>query len=347
MCNILNIRKIRTTSFHPACDARVERVIGTVKSLLTCIKDTSDIEWDQAIFYVSMSYNTTVQATTKFTPAYLMYGRELSYPLDIILGYPKEEIQFTPHTYAQQLKSTLIKTYELVRKNFDVAHKRQKQYYDEKSFTLPIQENDLIFLRNHVKKPFQPSWTGPFKVLRVINDKVLEIIPTDNSTGKRKQNVSIDNVKKVSIDLQNQIIQQQRRALADVNTPQILEDSDSSSYESNMEIQIPIIRHGVPQQNIVPQEPELPEVQDDFVPIEPERHFIPIPQDNPQRERPVRIRGAPRHLVDYYVNQTKLENQIPNNEKPNLINQNLKDSITPNTFERDVLFKAMAKLLTL
>ena len=138
LCKILNIHKIRTTSYYPACDGRIERIIGTAKSLVTCIMTTSDICWDEAIYYVNLSYNTTVHASTKFTPAYLMYGRELNFPLDLIIGIPVEEQEFTPTTYAQQLHAKLLEVYEIVRKNIGIAQNRQKQYFDEKSYTLQL-----------------------------------------------------------------------------------------------------------------------------------------------------------------------------------------------------------------
>ena len=66
---------------------------------------SSQIEWDEAIYYVSMAYNSTVQATTKFTPAMLMYGREMSYPLDLIIGIPKMEQNFTPQNYVTRTET--------------------------------------------------------------------------------------------------------------------------------------------------------------------------------------------------------------------------------------------------
>ena len=51
----------------------------------------SDIEWDEAIYYTSFSYNTSVHSSTKFTPAYLMFGRELSFPLELLTGIPQIE----------------------------------------------------------------------------------------------------------------------------------------------------------------------------------------------------------------------------------------------------------------
>ena len=179
LCKILNIHKIRTCAFHPQCNSKVERVIGSTKSIIRCIMATSEIEWDETLQYASFSYNSTTQMSTNFTPAMLMFGRELSLPVELLVGIPRQEQQFTPQNYVQQMKNKLINIFEIVRKNIGKAQSRQKQYFDEKSHFLPIKVDDLIFLKNHIAKSFQSPWTGPYKVLRVLNDKVLEIIPTD------------------------------------------------------------------------------------------------------------------------------------------------------------------------
>ena len=165
-----------------------------------------------------------------------------------------------------------------------------------------------------MKKPFQSGWTGPFKVLRVIAEKVLEIIPIDGSTGKKLQTVSIDNVKKVSIQLKDKIAQEQRMSL--LHNPQIRElntenQSESSDDDDNFQIQRPLC-HRFNQRNIdrvnprfVPDPPEnmevdVPENEQDFHPPVARQNLLPDPPvqaEQPQRLRPERIRGAPRRLV--------------------------------------------------
>jgi hypothetical protein len=246
-----------------------------------------------------------------------MFGRELSFPLELITGIPQIEKQFTPQNYAQEIKTNLINAFEIARKNIGAAHKRQKQYFNDHSYTIPIKVDDLVFLRNFVKKPFQSGWTGPFKVLRVIAEKVLEIIPIDGSTGRKLQTVSIDNVKKVSIQLQNKIAQEQRMAL--LHNPEIRElDAENQSESSDDEVNFQTLRplrqrinhRNIDRENlrVIPDPPEnfdIPENENEIHPPIARHNLLPDPPvqaEQPQRLRPERIRGAPRHLVDYYVN---------------------------------------------
>ena len=113
--------------------------------------------------------------------------------------------------------------------------------------------------------------------------------------------------------------QQQEQSMALLNKPQNSIPRDPSSSESsdddqNMQIAVPqprprrIRQNGVNPQNII-REPEIPENNNEN--LDPEDRGHPpiqdpqIQENRPQRNRPERMRGAPRHLVDYYVNQTK------------------------------------------
>ena len=186
LCTILNVRKLRTSAYHPQGNGKAENFVGSLKTILTSILATSSsIDWEDAIPYALMAYRTTVHKSTTYTPAYLTYGRELSYPLECIIGIPQPEVNYPPSNYAQEAYKNLTEAYEKVRQKLQEAQRRQKRYYDERTHDLPVNVDDLIYLKNQVPKPLEPKWLGPFKVLKVISDKVLEIVPTDNSTGAR------------------------------------------------------------------------------------------------------------------------------------------------------------------
>ena len=58
----------------------VRAVVGVVEDRHT--------DWEDHLRAICMAYNTSVQATTVFSPFYLMFGREARMPLDILFGRP-------------------------------------------------------------------------------------------------------------------------------------------------------------------------------------------------------------------------------------------------------------------
>ena len=45
-------------------------------------------DWEEQVRKVCMAYNTSVLATTGYTPLYLMFWRETRLPADLMFGHP-------------------------------------------------------------------------------------------------------------------------------------------------------------------------------------------------------------------------------------------------------------------
>ena len=86
ICRILQIRKSRTTLYHPQCDGLVEQFNRTLFSMLATSAKDNPLNWEQYIRPVCFAYNTSIHTSTGFTPFYLMYGREACLPVDLEFG---------------------------------------------------------------------------------------------------------------------------------------------------------------------------------------------------------------------------------------------------------------------
>lgn len=71
-----------------------------------------------------MSYRSAVEASTGYTPYFLLSGREMRLPLNIIYG-PAER-STNRSDYAAEVCTTLENAYEIARNRLNLAHKRQK-----------------------------------------------------------------------------------------------------------------------------------------------------------------------------------------------------------------------------
>ena len=50
-------------------------------------------DWDDHFPFLLMAYRATVQDSTSFSPFRMMFGREMSCPIDIVAGNPFQEIE--------------------------------------------------------------------------------------------------------------------------------------------------------------------------------------------------------------------------------------------------------------
>ena len=64
ICELLKIRKTRTTPYHPQCNGMVERFNQTLLDMLSTKVGNHQADWQQHI-----------HSSTGFTPFYLMFGR--------------------------------------------------------------------------------------------------------------------------------------------------------------------------------------------------------------------------------------------------------------------------------
>ena len=86
ICQLLHIKKTRTTPYHPQSDGLIERFNRTLLNLLSTWMSTLSNNWDDSLKELCMAYNTSVQSTTGYTPFFLMFGREAHLPIDIMFG---------------------------------------------------------------------------------------------------------------------------------------------------------------------------------------------------------------------------------------------------------------------
>ena len=63
-----------STAYHPQTDGQTERANRTIEDMLRAFTLEEQAEWDTLLPLVEFSYNNSLNASTKTTPFYLMYG---------------------------------------------------------------------------------------------------------------------------------------------------------------------------------------------------------------------------------------------------------------------------------
>ena len=192
LCDLLDIHKTRTTPYHPQSDGLVERLNRTLRQLLTiqmqkCPEDT----WDDHLAPLMLAYRSSIHDSVKFTPHYLMFGREVRLPVDIMFGGERAPGE-SPAEYTSNVRSRFSRAYETARDNGQGAQKRQKDHYDRKVTGGRYKPGDLVWLYCPAISPgkakkFHSGWKGPYKILKVISDVVYRIQLVTPPTDRRRR----------------------------------------------------------------------------------------------------------------------------------------------------------------
>jgi len=175
---LLGIKKINTSAYHPQSDGLVERFNRTLTDMLAKTVDQSGRDWDKRIPYVLYAYRTSVQESTRESPFYLLYGRDARLPTEAALTQPRTCYQVDMDDFKTDLVCNLSEAWELARQNISQSQKKQKQHYDKRARLRDYHVGDRVFVhmpgdvRGKAWK-FARPFHGPYRIL--------ELTPTNAS----------------------------------------------------------------------------------------------------------------------------------------------------------------------
>ena len=179
VCKLLGVVKSRTTPYHPQSDGLIERFNRTLLDMLAKAVRERPFDWEEHLPRLCLAYNSSVHPTTGYAPFYLMFGRQVRMPVDLMYGNPNSRTTTVPQ-YVASLRSSLTAAYDQVRNTMMTSLSRQKDLYDRKAHGEPFHSGDLVWLhtpavpRGHSKKLHCP-WTGPYRVVARLSDAVYRI----------------------------------------------------------------------------------------------------------------------------------------------------------------------------
>ena len=128
---LLSIKHLKTSPYHPQTNGMIERFHATLKSMIRKLC-TQPKEWDKWLPYVCFAFRDSPHTATGFSPFELLFGRNVRGPLTLL----KEQWtakSHTPQSFVNSLQERLQETAELARKNEERAKRKEKSWYDAKA----------------------------------------------------------------------------------------------------------------------------------------------------------------------------------------------------------------------
>src|SRR6266487_2893658 len=166
---IFGFSHIKTSGYAPQTNGLVERFNSTLIGILENLPQNAKFDWDQYIDFALMAYRTSVQASTHETPYFLLYGRDMTIPMDIEMGLPDERY-IDYDDYKNEVHFCLKDAWSVAHANIVKSQIVQKKYYDKKAKEANYEINDLVWvftpkLAKYKPKLQKPQWNGPYRIL--------------------------------------------------------------------------------------------------------------------------------------------------------------------------------------
>lgn len=95
LCQIYGCHKTHTTPYHPQGNGACERFNQTLLNLLGTLEVEQHSNWVGYLPGLVQSYNNTIHSSTGYTPTFLMFGRYLRTPIDMLTGSVGPEVTTT------------------------------------------------------------------------------------------------------------------------------------------------------------------------------------------------------------------------------------------------------------
>ncbi|KAK3736572.1 hypothetical protein QZH41_003146 [Actinostola sp. cb2023] len=190
MCELLEIKKTRSTAYHPEGNGQIENFHRTLKSMLKARVEDQPDRWDEHLDYCLLAYRSSTHSSTGYTPFELMFGRQVRIPLDVMMG-EVAETECSYSDFVSDLRDKLVQAYHDVRQNLRGAQCRQKDAFDKGVKGKSYQPGDLMLryspqLKTGEASKFHRQWEGPFVILNRITEVTYQIT---KESGSRKSTV--------------------------------------------------------------------------------------------------------------------------------------------------------------
>jgi len=120
-----------------------------------------------------------VQASTGYTPFYLMFGFQARLPVDVIYGTTDTSEQSVTD-YARILRRRMETAFTLARQHSLKQQLKQKELYNRSVHGKPFEKGDYVWLispmgQGGASKKLHHPYLGPFIVLKQISDSTYRI----------------------------------------------------------------------------------------------------------------------------------------------------------------------------
>ena len=183
LLKLLGCKHLRTTAYHPAANGMIEHFHQQLKSALKAQESTQ--HWIENLPLVLLGIRTALKTDLQCFAAELVYGRTLRLPGEF----------FHQDTSAVVDSSTFLTTLKNTMRNLRAVPPQetsQPYTYVHKDLSTCTH----VFIRTDaVRKPLQPPYEGPFKVLKR-DTKYFTV-----ELNGRTDNIALDRLKPAHVDI--------------------------------------------------------------------------------------------------------------------------------------------------
>jgi len=195
LCKVMGIKHALTSAYHPQTNGLTERFNATLCEMIAKFILEQGGEWDKWISSALFAYRQKKHASTKFSPSFLLYGREIKTPLTLIKSHNSEEDEFmqTAEGHANLITQRLLDARIIAKRNNDKAQQRQKESYDKRVKPKKFNIGTKVLLYDSASQnvhgdKFRNLYTGPYIIRKAYDNGTYQLMNEQGITLRKAIN---------------------------------------------------------------------------------------------------------------------------------------------------------------
>lgn len=196
---MLQLRKVNTTAWHPQGNGQTEQFNRPLADMLAIYVDgTYGAEWDEQVAFAIFAYNVSVHEATKFSPYFLMYGREPRFPNKWAMGTTNINAVGGYGSLAEEYEHRFKFALGVAKDNIQLAHHKMevRGASTKKAVTYRVGDRVWLFVRQRTEDDMSSKlklpWQGPYEVIKQVTPNVVSL---RGLGGRLGQNVHVNRLK--------------------------------------------------------------------------------------------------------------------------------------------------------
>lgn len=179
LANSCGIKLLNTPYYHSQANP-VERSNRNIKQLIVSYLQGNHRAWDKYIGELQLALNSAYHESTKYSPAYLNFGRELEVGVTVRRSIEEKnaDVEIPVNTDRDRWANRMVKLkelYHIVEENLAKASSTQAKRYNLRRRPVPFRPGDKVLKRTFytssaadgTASKLYPKYEGPFEVLKV------------------------------------------------------------------------------------------------------------------------------------------------------------------------------------
>jgi transposase InsO family protein len=135
-CKLLKIQKLQTSSYHPQANGLCERMHKLLINMLSHFVRKDAKNWDEYVPYAVMSYRGMPHCSSKYSPYYLVFWRDMRLPIEYDWRPSKNLDATDQDCYEEHVRRLALRLREantVAGQNSKLSYQAAKQYYDKRT----------------------------------------------------------------------------------------------------------------------------------------------------------------------------------------------------------------------